>query len=338
VVTRKGRGYRPAEEDEADRLHTVPPAGPSSVGPGWTSVFGAELEQLGEERADLVAVTAAMMRPTGLFPFAQRFPGRTFDVGIAEQHAVTSAVGLATAGMHPVVAIYATFLNRAFDQVLMDAGLHHAPITFVLDRAGVTGPDGPSHHGMWDLALFGLVPGMRIAAPRDGARLRDLLRACVAHDGPTALRFPRGSCPCDIEPVTCWGSAEVLVQGSSDDVLVVAVGPLARPALEAASRLEHRGLGVTVVDPRWLVPVDPELAAAAASYRLVVTVEDGVPSGGFGEQLTRAVDRCPGDPRMVCLGLPDRRFLPAGTRGELLHETGLDADGMVDAVERAVLA
>jgi 1-deoxy-D-xylulose-5-phosphate synthase len=332
VVTQKGRGYLPAEEDEADRLHTVPPAGPGSTGPGWTSIFSSELEQLGEERDDIVAVTAAMMRPTGLFPFARRFPSRVFDVGIAEQHAVTSSVGLATAGMHPVVAIYATFLNRAFDQVLMDAALHRAPITFVLDRAGITGPDGASHHGMWDVGLFGMVPGARVSAPRDGRRLRALLRECVAYDGPSVLRFPRGSCPEDIEPVGRWGSADVLVEGSSPDVLLLPVGPLAGCALEAAGRLERRGLGVTVADPRWLVPIEPELAAAAASYRVVVTVEDAVPSGGFGEQLTRALRPCTGTPRLVCLGLPERRFLPAGTRAELLHEHGLDADGIAAAV------
>jgi 1-deoxy-D-xylulose-5-phosphate synthase len=341
VVTRKGEGYAPAEQDVADRLHTVSPATPSGApeaGPGWTSMFAAELEELAEERPDLVGVTAAMMRPTGLHPFAQRFPERVFDVGIAEQHAVTSAVGLATAGLHPVVAIYATFLNRAFDQVLMDAALHRAPITFVLDRAGITGPDGKSHHGMWDLGLFGLVPGVRVAAPRDGTRLRALLRECVAHDGPTALRFPRGSCPAPIDEVGRWGSADVLAEGAARDVLILAVGPLGSCALEAATRLEQSGLGVTVVDPRWVLPVDPEVVAAATSYRLVVTVEDAAPSGGFGDHVARALRLAAGagGPMLRCLALPEREFLPAGSRTELLTAYDLDADGITAAVRASM--
>jgi len=337
IVTTKGKGYAPAELDEADRLHTVSPLAASAAStnrPAWTSVFGSELELLGAVRPDLVAVTAAMMRPTGLFPFAQRFPERVFDVGIAEQHAVTSAVGLAAAGLHPVVAIYATFLNRAFDQVLMDAGLHRAPITFVLDRAGITGPDGPSHHGMWDLGLFGLVPGARVAAPRDGERLRELLRECVAYEGPSVLRFPRGSCPPCVDAVGRWGSADVLRQGASEDVLVLAVGPLATCALEAAERLEEHGFGVTVADPRWVLPVDPELAARAAAYRLVVTVEDAAPSGGFGDQVSRALRLVArtGGPDLRCLALPERQFLPAGTRSELLSASGLDADGITTSI------
>jgi 1-deoxy-D-xylulose-5-phosphate synthase len=340
VVTRKGEGYPPAEHDEADRLHTVSPsvvgAGPTE--PGWTSVFGAELERLGDERPDVVAVTAAMMRPTGLFPFGRRFPDRVFDVGIAEQHAVTSAVGLATAGLHPVVAIYATFLNRAFDQVLMDAALHRAPITFVLDRAGITGPDGASHHGMWDLGLFGLVPGIRVAAPRDDERLRDLLRECVAYDGPSVLRFPRGSCPPCVQAVDRWGSADVLRHGSEEDVVVLGVGPLATCALEAATCLEHEGLDVTVVDPRWALPVDPELAARIATYRVVVTVEDAAPSGGFGDQVSRALRAVPGPrtPALRCLALPEREFVPAGTRSELLSSCGLDVAGIAAAVRASL--
>jgi 1-deoxy-D-xylulose-5-phosphate synthase len=334
VVTRKGQGYRPAEEDEADRLHTVSPAGPRASGPAWTGVFGSELETLGEERSDLVAVTAAMLRPTGLLPFARRFPGRVFDVGIAEQHAVTSAVGLAMAGLHPVVAVYATFLNRAFDQVLMDAALHRAPVTFVLDRAGITGPDGPSHHGMWDVALFGLAPGARVAAPRDARRLRSLLRECVAYDGPSALRFPRGSCPPQIDPIGRWGSAEVLAEGSARDVLILPVGPLGAPALAAASLLEERGVGATVVDPCWLVPVDPQLVTAVAAYRLVVTLEDAAATGGFGERLARALRSVAGrsEARLRCLALPEGRFIATGGREELLHQHHLDVDGILEAV------
>ncbi len=329
VVTRKGEGYGPAESDEADRLHTVPAAGPASSGTSWTSVFGRELERLGAERPDLVAITAAMMRPTGLLPFSRRFPERIFDVGIAEQHAVTSAVGLATAGLHPVVAVYATFLNRAFDQVLMDAALHGARITFVLDRAGVTGPDGPSHHGVWDVSLFGMVPGARLAAPRDVARLRELLRECIASEGLTALRYPRGSSSEELPACDHWGRADVLVAGDRPDVLLVPVGAMAGPVLDAAARLSRHGIAATVADPRWLVPVEPELVARASSYRLVVTVDDNVPSGGFGEALGRALDD---RSAVLRLGLPEREFIPAGTRGELLHEHGLDADGVVSAV------
>jgi 1-deoxy-D-xylulose-5-phosphate synthase len=340
VVTRKGQGYPPAERDEADHLHTVsPPArGPSATGPAWTSVFAEELERLGTERPDLVAVTAAMMRPTGLHPFALRFPERVFDVGIAEQHAVTSAAGLATAGLHPVVAIYATFLNRAFDQVLMDAALHRSRMTLVLDRAGVTGPDGASHHGIWDLALLGVVPGARMAAPRDASQLRELLRECVDVDGLTALRFPRGCAAAEIPAVDRWGGADVLVEGPASDVLVVAAGPLAAPALAAARELDRHGTGATVVDPRWVLPLDEELVRRARAYRLVVTVEDGVPSGGLGDQVARALRGAGGRvPAVRSLALPERQFLPAGGRAELLAEQGLDAAGITAAV-RAALA
>jgi len=341
VVTRKGKGHPPAEQDDVDRLHTVPPAGsapPDAAERAWTAVFADELELLGAERPDLVAVTAAMMRPTGLHPFALRFPDRVFDVGIAEQHAVTSAVGLATAGLHPVVAIYATFLNRAFDQVLMDAGLHRAPVTFVLDRAGVTGPDGASHHGMWDVGLLGLVPGVRLAAPRDADQLRILLRECVAYDGPSALRFPRGSATCEVPAQQRWGTADVLHGGTGSDVVLVATGPLAVPALAAAHRLENRGVGTTVVDPRWLLPLDPELVGHAATHHVVVTIEDAAPSGGFGEHLTRALRTIPGGhlPEIRCLALPDHTFVPTGGRTDLLGRHGLDATGIERAVRRAL--
>jgi 1-deoxy-D-xylulose-5-phosphate synthase len=341
VVTRKGRGHAPAEQDEADCLHAVSPAPAlatpaAASGPAWTDVFGEELATLGAERTDLVAITAAMLRPAGLWAFAQRFPERVFDVGIAEQHAVASAAGLAAAGLHPVVAIYATFLNRAFDQVLMDAALHRAPVTFVLDRAGITGPDGASHHGMWDLALFGLVPGARVAAPRDPDRLRTLLRECVAYAGPSMLRFPRGRSGAALPGHGRWGSAELLTpERGRREVLLVPVGPLAGAAVEAASRLGRRGRSVTVVDPRWLQPLDEALVAAAAAYDLVVTVEDGAPSGGFGDALARALRAHHPDSgaRLRTLALPERAFVPAGARGDLLAAAGLDADG----IERAVL-
>ncbi|WP_310964615.1 1-deoxy-D-xylulose-5-phosphate synthase [Nocardioides terrisoli] len=341
VVTRKGAGYGPAEQDEADRMHTVPPAPASGAVPGpgasagvsWTSAFGDALAALGADRADLVAITAAMLLPTGLRKFARHFPERVFDVGIAEQHAVASAAGLAAAGMHPVVAIYSTFLNRAFDQVLMDAALHRAAVTFVLDRAGITGPDGPSHHGMWDVPLFGLVPGARVAAPRDAEQLAQLLGECVAYDGPSMLRFPRGSSAGSIAARDRWGSAELLTEPVADpDVLLLPVGPLAVPALEAADRLAAQGRAVSVVDPRWLHPLDPSLVAAAARHRVVVTIEDNAPSGGFGDTLARALRDTSFAGRLRTLALPDRSFVPVGSRGDLLADHGLDADGIEAAV------
>ncbi|HEY0472526.1 MAG TPA: 1-deoxy-D-xylulose-5-phosphate synthase, partial [Kribbella sp.] len=293
-VTRKGAGHAAAEQDEADRLHTISPAGPSpsaDSGPAWTDAFGEEMVAIATERPDVVAVTAAMLRPTGLFPLACRFPERVFDVGIAEQHAVASAAGLAAAGLHPVVAIYSTFLNRAFDQVLMDAALHRAPITFVLDRAGITGPDGPSHHGVWDVSLFGLVPGVRVAAPRGVEQLRMLLRDCVAYQaGPTMLRFPRGRSGKPIRAVGRLGSAELLTDTDGDaDVLLLPVGPMAAAALEASRCLSRLGVKAAVVDPRWISPVDQDLVRFARRHRLVVTIEDNALAGGFGDALARAL-------------------------------------------------
>src|SRR5436190_1068100 len=253
AVTRKGYGYRPAEDDEADCLH-----GPSSafdVETGkllappslkWTSVFADELVALADERADIVGITAAMAEPTGIAKLARAYPDRAFDVGIAEQHAVTSAAGLALGGMHPVVAVYATFLNRAFDQVLLDVAMHRLPVTFVLDRAGITGPDGPSHYGIWDLAVFGNVPGLRIAAPRDAATLRAELREAVAvDDGPTIVRFPTGAVPPDLPALHRRGPVDVLAQGERRDVLLVSVGPFAHLAVDAAGRVAEQGYGVT---------------------------------------------------------------------------------------------
>ncbi|MDQ1495532.1 MAG: 1-deoxy-D-xylulose-5-phosphate synthase, partial [Actinomycetota bacterium] len=268
-VTRKGFGYGPAENDELDHLH-----GPGAFDPvtgvelpkpaSWTGAFSDEIVKIGAERADIVAITAAMLHPVGLAAFAQAFPERTFDVGIAEQHAVTSAAGMAMGGLHPVFCVYATFLNRAFDQVLMDVGLHRLPVTFVLDRAGVTGDDGASHNGMWDLSILSLVPGIRIALPRDGARLRELLGEVVAiDDGPTAIRFPKGALAPDVDRVDRIGDLDVLRRDDDADVLVVAFGPMATLALEVAGRLADQGIASTVVDPRWVLPVDPSIAGLA---------------------------------------------------------------------------
>jgi 1-deoxy-D-xylulose-5-phosphate synthase len=341
-VTRKGLGYAPAEADEADRMHAISPAKPTSPGdpaivrPSWTDVFADELCAVGADRPDVVALSAAMLGPTGLFRFADRYPDRVYDVGIAEQHAVTSAAGLAMGGAHPVVCIYATFLNRAFDQVLMDVALHRQPVTFVLDRAGITGSDGPSHHGMWDLSLLGLVPGLRVAAPRDGQRLRELLREAVAWSaGPTALRFPKGDAAGELPAVGRLGGADLLHADPGAQVLLIAVGPMAAAARGAAVRLASAGVPCTVADPRWVLPVDPELVAACDGYRLVVTVEDNGGAGGFGDAFARAARLAGRRPELCTLAL-EQRFLAHGERGAILAEHGLDAAGIEAAVHAAL--
>jgi 1-deoxy-D-xylulose-5-phosphate synthase len=342
AVTVKGYGYQPAVDDEADCLHSVgvidPVTGkPLSAGTtGWTSVFSDEIVQLGAERPDVVALTAAMLQPVGLHAFSERFPERVFDVGIAEQHAVTSAAGLAMGGMHPVVCIYATFLNRAFDQALMDVALHRHAVTFVLDRAGVTGDDGASHNGMWDLTLLQVVPGLRVAAPRDGARLRELLREAVAvSDGPTAVRFPKGPVGDDVPALERTGPVDVLHRGARRDVLVVAVGAMARLALEVAERAAAQGIGVTVVDPRWVAPVPPELLMLARDHRLVVTLEDGGRHGGVGSAVSQALRDADVDVPARDLGIP-QRFLDHGSRAQVMAEIGLTAQEVARRVVETV--
>ncbi len=335
-VTEKGRGYPSAERDEADRMHGIgvidPATGrPSSASPpSWTSAFGAELAEIGASHPEVVALTAAMLRPVGLHRFAQRFPERVFDVGIAEQHAVTSAAGLAMGGLHPVVCLYATFLNRAIDQVLMDVALHRLPVTFVLDRAGITGPDGPSHHGMWDLALLGAVPGMRVAAPRDTTQLAALLREAVStQDGPTALRFPKASVGAQIPALNRMDGLDILYRSRSQplDVLLVSTGVLAAPAVRAAELLSSNDIGVTVVDPRWLLPINPTLIHLASRHRLVLTVEDGVRAGGVGTALAQACTDARVATPVHNLGLP-RGFVDHGSRSALLAEHGLTAESI----------
>jgi 1-deoxy-D-xylulose-5-phosphate synthase len=302
-------------------------------------VFAAELTAIGAQRPDVVAITAAMLHPTGLAMFARAFPDRVFDVGIAEQHAVTSAAGLAMGGLHPVVAIYSTFLSRAFDQVLMDVALHQLPVTFVLDRAGVTGPDGASHHGMWDGSILQLVPGMRVAVPRDGERLIELLREAVAvDDGPTALRFPRGSISASVAGIGTVGGMDVLLRpadGVPDDVLICAAGPMAAVAVEAAARLADHGIGVTVLDPRWVKPLDPELVPVAARHRLVVTVEDNGVAGGFGDAVARLLRDHDLAVPLRTFGLP-QRFLQHGERAQILAQAGLTPQQLALAVTEAV--
>jgi 1-deoxy-D-xylulose-5-phosphate synthase len=284
----------------------------------------------------VVAVTAAMLLPTGLGGFAGAFPDRVYDVGIAEAHAMTSAAGLAMGGLHPVVCVYATFLNRAFDQLLMDVALHRMPVTLVLDRAGVTGTDGPSHNGMWDLSLLGMVPGMRVAAPRDGQRLRALLREAVDHaGGPSAIRFPKADVSGEVPALGRLGAADLLRADPDADVLIVAVGALAGAALDAADELAAAGIRVTVADPRWLLPVDPALVLAAGQHRLVVTVEDNGVHGGFGDAYARAA-RVAGVPvELLTLGLA-QDFLEHGERRAMLAGQGLDGPGIAAAVRARV--
>jgi 1-deoxy-D-xylulose-5-phosphate synthase len=332
VVTRKGMGYAPAENDEAEQMHSTGVIDPltgmatSVAAPGWTSTFAEALVAYGTKRRDIVAITAAMPGPTGLSAFRRRFPDRFFDVGIAEQHAITSAAGLAMGGLHPVVAIYSTFLNRAFDQIIMDVGLHKLPVTMVLDRAGITGPDGASHHGMWDLSMLGIVPGMRVAAPRDAARLREELgEALGVHDGPTAIRFPKGDVGEDIPALKRRDGVDVLAvpaAGLSDEVLLIAVGAFGAMALAVAERLRNQGIGVTVIDPRWVLPVPDLVGELAPRHKLVVTLEDNGVAGGVGSAVSAALRRAEIDVPCRDVGLP-QRFQAQASRSEVLADIGL---------------
>jgi 1-deoxy-D-xylulose-5-phosphate synthase len=331
AVTVKGFGYQPAIDDEADCLHSVgviDPVTGKSMTTGaqtWTNVLSEEMVAIGAERPDVVAITAAMLQPVGLRAFSAAYPERTFDVGIAEQHAVTSAAGLAIGGMHPVVCIYATFLNRAFDQTLMDVALHSLPVTLVLDRAGVTGPDGASHNGMWDLSILQIVPGIRIAAPRDGATLREELREALGvDDGPTVVRFPTGAVAADIPAVERRGNVDILVRAATPDVLLVAVGAMGALAVEVAERAAAQGIGVTVVDPRWVAPIPVELIDLARSHSLVLTVEDNGRVGGVGSVLSQALRDADVDVPARDIGIPNR-FLSHGTRAQVQADLGLTA-------------
>nr|WP_237499807.1 1-deoxy-D-xylulose-5-phosphate synthase [Streptomyces sp. SID8379] len=329
-LTEKGRGYEPALADEADRFHTVgvmdpltcEPLAPSN-GPSWTSVFGDEIAAIGREREDVVAITAAMLHPVGLTKFAAEFPHRVWDVGIAEQHAAVSAAGLATGGLHPVVAVYATFLNRAFDQLLMDVALHKCGVTFVLDRAGVTGVDGASHNGMWDMSVLQVVPGLRIAAPRDADQLRAQLREAVAvDDAPTMLRFPKESVGAPIPAVDRVGGIDVLHRADDARVLLVSVGVMASVCLQTAELLAERGINCTVVDPRWVKPVDPDLAPLAAEHELVAVVEDNSKAAGVGSAVALALGEGEVDVPVRRFGIPEQ-FLAHAKRGEVLADIGL---------------
>ena len=332
VITQKGKGFDPAILNEADQFHAVgqinPETGESleASTSSWTKVFGSELVRLAESNQRLVAITGAMLNPVGLAEFARRFPDRVFDVGIAEQHAVTSAAGMAFGGLHPVVAVYATFMNRALDQVLMDVALHKEGVTFVLDRAGVTGPDGASHHGVWDLAIFQVVPNIRIAAPRDANMLRQLLGEAVAvENAPTLVRFGKGSVDENIIALRrLTDGVDVLLESPSKDVLLIPVGSMAKIALEVSKLLAAQGIGSTVIDPRWVVPVADSVVDLAAKHRLVVTIEDGIRVGGIGTRIRQAMRAAQVDTALNEVGLPDE-FLEHATREEILDRVGLNA-------------
>jgi 1-deoxy-D-xylulose-5-phosphate synthase len=331
AITEKGRGYAPAIEDEAEKFHAVGIVDPETGLPlakgvtTWTSVFADELVKQGESNPKLIAITAAMLGPTGLDKFADRFPDRTIDVGIAEQHAVTSAAGLAFAGMHPVVAVYATFLNRAFDQVLLDVALHKAGVTFVLDRAGVTGDDGPSHNGIWDLALTGIIPTMHVAAPRDGARLREVLAESIQiTDAPSMLRYPKGEVIADIPAFERRDGIDVLYRGESADVLLVSVGAMAAMAVEAASQAYREGVGVTVIDPRWIKPLPQSLVTMATRYKSVVVLEDGIRHGGIASTISELFRDAGLQVPIHSIGVP-LTFLEHAKRGQILSELGITA-------------
>ncbi|MGW0905503.1 1-deoxy-D-xylulose-5-phosphate synthase [Streptomyces sp. NPDC002853] len=332
-ITEKGRGYKPAEEDDADHFHGIGPIHPdtglpiAAGGMDWTSVFGEEMVKLGHEREDIVAITAAMLQPVGLKKFAEQFPDRVYDVGIAEQHAAVSAAGLATGGLHPVFAVYATFLNRAFDQLLMDVALHKCGVTFVLDRAGVTGTDGASHNGMWDMSILQCVPTLRIAAPRDADQVRLQLREAVeVDDAPTVVRYSKGAVGPAVKAVGKVGGMDVLRKAGTNrpDVLLVSVGALAPMCLEIADLLNKQGITTTVVDPRWVKPVDEALAPLAEKHRVVVTVEDNSRAGGVGSAVSQALRDAGVDVPLRDFGIPPR-FLDHASRKEVMAEIGLTA-------------
>ena len=351
AITRKGFGYALAEQNEEDCLHQVPAAPaaaatavkPSAPKPSWTDVFSGEMVAIGARRPDVVAVTAAMLHPVGLAPFQAAYPDRVYDVGIAEQHAMTMAAGLAMAGLHPVVSVYATFLNRAFDQLLMDVALHKLPVTVTLDRAGVTGPDGASHNGMWDGSILQVVPGLRLAMPRDGSRVAELLNEAVeVSDGPTVVRWPKGSVGAEIEAIGKLGGMDVLAvpdaggtANNGQDVLLLGAGPMAVTCVDVARRLNDHGIGVTVVDPRWVKPVDPAVVAVAAAHRLVAVVEDNGRAGGFGDAVARLLRDADVDTPVKTYGL-DQKFLDHDSRDAILAAAGLTPQHLARRLTEAV--
>jgi 1-deoxy-D-xylulose-5-phosphate synthase len=345
AITQKGKGYDPATLNEEDQFHAVgqidPETGKSleaGAGQSWTSVFSEEIVKVADRRPDVVGITGAMLIPVGLDKFAAKYPARVFDVGIAEQHAVTSAAGMAFGGLHPVVAIYATFMNRAFDQVLMDVALHNAGVTFVLDRAGVTGPDGPSHHGMWDLAMLQIVPGIKLSSPRDANVLRELLNEAVeVRDKPTVIRFGKGTAGTVIPALRrTEDGVDVLLQSPAKDVLIMSVGAMATTALQVAELLAAQGIGATVIDPRWVVPVPKSVVEMSAQHRLVVTIEDGIKVGGIGTRVRQDLRDAQVDTALTEIGLPDE-FIDHATRNQILEDAGLTAQAIAHNIVAQVV-
>ena len=338
AITEKGRGYTPAIEDMAEKFHAVGIVDPvtgkplKASAPSWTNVFSEEITAIGGENSTVVAITAAMLGPTGLDKFAQNFPERTIDVGIAEQHAVTSAAGLAYAGMHPVIAIYSTFLNRAFDQLLLDVALHKAGVTFVLDRAGITGDDGPSHHGIWDLALTGIVPNMHVGAPRDGARLKEILRACIAiSDAPSMVRFPKGAVPADISALERIDGIDVLHKGATQQVLIISVGSMAGMAIEVAQLAQAQSIEITVVDPLWVKPIPHSLIEMCAKYSTVVVMEDGIKHAGIASTISEALRESGNNCSLHSIGVP-LEFIEHSKRAEILDDLEITPAAIVQQV------
>jgi 1-deoxy-D-xylulose-5-phosphate synthase len=338
AITEKGHGHKPAMDDEAEKFHAVGIVDPATGAPlsksatSWTKVFSEELIEIAREREDIVAITAAMLGPTGLAAFEKEFPNRTIDVGIAEQHAVTSAAGMAYAGLHPVVALYSTFLNRAFDQLLLDVALHKAGVTFVLDRAGITGDDGPSHHGIWDLALTGIVPTMHVAAPRDASRLREVLREAVTiSDAPSMVRFPKGAVQSDIPAFERRNGIDVLYRGESADVLLVSIGAMAAIAVEAASMAYREGVGVTVIDPRWVKPLPSALVTIAQRYKSVVVLEDGIKHGGIASSISEMFRDAGLTTPIHSIGIP-LEFIEHSKRSEIMNDLGITAQNIARSI------
>jgi 1-deoxy-D-xylulose-5-phosphate synthase len=338
AITEKGRGYKPALDDEAEKFHAVGIVDPVTGKPlkasatSWTNVFSEEITQIGQENSKVVAITAAMLGPTGLDKFAQNFPDRTIDVGIAEQHAVTSAAGLAYAGVHPVIAIYSTFLNRAFDQLLLDVALHNAGVTFVLDRAGITGDDGPSHHGIWDLALTGIVPHMHVGAPRDGARLKELLRQCIAiNNAPSMIRFPKGAIPADIAALERVDGIDILHRGGTNQVLVISIGSMASMALEVAQLAHQQSIEITVIDPLWVKPMSSNVTALCAKYSTVVVMEDGIKHAGIASTISESLREAGSQCSVHSIGVP-LEFIEHSKRNEILEDLKITPAAIVQQI------
>jgi 1-deoxy-D-xylulose-5-phosphate synthase len=338
AITEKGRGYKPALDDMAEKFHAVGIVDPVTGKPlkasatSWTNVFSEEITQIGRENPKVVAITAAMLGPTGLDKFAQNFPDRTIDVGIAEQHAVTSAAGLAYAGVHPVIAIYSTFLNRAFDQLLLDVALHNAGVTFVLDRAGITGDDGPSHHGIWDLALTGIVPHMHVGAPRDGARVKELLRQCIEIDNaPSMIRFPKGAIPADIPALDRIDGIDILHRGDTNQVLVISIGSMASMALEVAQLAHKESIEVTVIDPLWVKPMSSNVTALCAKYSTVLVMEDGIKHAGIASTISESLREAGSTCSVHSIGVP-LEFIEHSKRNEILDDLKITPAAIVQQI------